>query len=359
MTTRAWIMNQGRKHRQQQADEAADRARGVEMEEMQMGMMRQEMDIAQRQAAATEAAAKSAAPMAKKYMDMWNKSLSTTTGMYNKAMEGIDRGWDAIKTMQDNKVDFSKISADLESEWESIKGKFGGLSDQAIEMAGEEMTQRRQLGKQLSSLAQPDYEGVAGRAMADVTGQAEKGRQSEQRRMASLGIDPTSGRGRSAMNTIQAQETLAKATAATAARRGEKERVGGAAERAMELIDPSKTFGVAKDIQGLKSDILGQRVGVGEAQVRQGAGIAGAIGAMSGAAGNIARGMGETVTSPLGEAAGVYSGMAMQGGYDPISGKAAGNYGRSAMGTQYTSALQARTGAMKRNLPSNYAGSRY
>jgi hypothetical protein len=352
-------MNQGRKHRQQQADEAADRARGVEMEEMQMGMMRQEMDIAQRQAAATEAAAKSAAPMAKKYMDMWNKSLSTTTGMFNKAMEGVDRGWAAIKTMQDNKVDFSKISADLESEWESIKGKFGGLSDQAIEMAGEEMTQRRQLGKQLSSLAQPDYEGVAGRAMADVTGQAEKGRQSEQRRMASLGIDPTSGRGRSAMNTIQAQETLAKATAATAARRGEKERVGGAAERAMELIDPSKTFGVAKDIQGLKSDILGQRVGVGEAQVRQGAGIAGAIGAMSGAAGNIARGMGETVTSPLGEAAGVYSGMAMQGGYDPISGKAAGNYGRSAMGTQYTSALQARTGAMKRNLPSNYAGSRY
>ena len=345
MTTRAWLRNQAAKRERVEAEAAADKQRGIEMEQMQMDMMRREMELGEAQAASQMAAAKSAAPLAKQYMNQWNKALSSTQGMFNKAMQGVDKGWAAIKDMQDNKVDFSKITADLESEWNNVKDKFGGLSDQAIEMAGEEMTQRRTLGKQLTSLAQPDYEGAAGRAMADVTGQAEKGRQSEQRRMASLGIDPTSGRSRSAMNTIQGQETLAKATAATAARRGEKERVSGATERAMQLIDPSKTAGVATDIQNLKGQLLGQRVGVGEAQVRQGQGIASAIGQMSSAAGGVARGFGESVTAPLGEAAGVYSGMAMQGGFDPISG-------RSAMPTRRTTPRGTR-------LPSNYAGSRY
>jgi hypothetical protein len=265
-------------------------------------------------------------------------------------MSSVDAGWAAIKDMQDNKVDFSGIAADLESEWENVKGKFGGLQDQAIEMAGEEMTQRRELGRQMTKLAQPDYEGAAGRAMADVSRQAELGKQAEARRLSSLGIDPTSGRGRSAMNTIQGQEALSKATAATQARRGEKERVTGVTGQAMQLIDPSKTAQVASDIQGIKGQILGQRTGVAEAESRQAQGIAGAIGSMAGAAGSIARGMGETVTAPLGEAAGVYSGMAMQGGYDPISG-------RSAMPTT-RSGGSGRT-KFKGNLPSNYAGSRY
>jgi hypothetical protein len=351
MTTRRWLQNQARKREQVEAQEQADRQRGIEMEQMQMDMMRREMELGEAQAASQMAAAKSAAPLAKEYMNKWNKALSSTQGMFNKAMQSVDAGWAAIKDMQDNKVDFSKITADLESEWENVKGKFGGLSDQAIEMAGEEMTQRRELGRQMSQLAQPDYEGAAGRAMADVARQAEIGKQAEARRLSSLGIDPTSGRGRSAMNTIQGQEALSKATAATQARRGEKERVTGVTGQAMSLIDPSKTARVATDIQGLKSELLGQRVGVGEAQVRQGQGIAGAIGAMSGAAGSIARGMGESVTAPLGEAAGVYSGMAMQGGYDPISG-------RSAMPTTRRSGGGGRT-RFKGNLPSNYAGSRF
>jgi hypothetical protein len=246
--------------------------------------------------------------------------------------------------MQDNQIDFSKISGDLETEWGNIKEKFGGLSDQAIEMAGEEMQQRRTLGKQMASLAQPDYEGAAGRAMADVTAQAEMGRQAEQRRMAGLGIDPTSGRGRSEMSSIQGQETLAKAQAATQARRGEKERVTGVTGEAMRLIDPSKTFGIAKDIQALKGDVLSQRVRIGEAEGRQQANIAGAVTGMSGAATSLARGMGETVTAPLGEAAGVYSGMAMQGGYDPITG-------RSAMPTKSPFQVQqGRTSALKRSI---------
>lgn len=323
MSMYAYIRAQRQKNEQIRQQESEDLARQTEMENMQMGIMRGEVGLQQQQMAASQAAAKSAAPMAKKYMEMWNTSLKSTQGMYNQAMSSVGEGWDAIKAMQSDKVDFSKLTKDLETEWENIKGKFGGLSDQAISMAGEEMTQRQQLGKQLTSLAQPDYEGAAGRAMADVAGQSEIGRQAEQRRMASLGIDPTSGRSRSAMNTMQSQEALAKAQAGTQARRGEKERVTGVTQSAMQLIDPSKTAGIATNIQAAKGQMLAQRTGLAEAQTRQASGIAGAIGSMAGAAGSIARGMGETVTAPLGEAAGVYSGMAMQGGYDPISGRSA------------------------------------
>jgi len=323
MGTYAWIREQGRKRRQEEADAKADKARQRELEDMQMGMMRSEMESSSRQAAAAEAAAKSAAPLAQKYMQMWQGSLESTKGMFNKAMQNVDRGWDAIKTMQDNKVDFTKLSSDLESEWNNIKDKFGGLTDQAITMAGEEMTQRAQLGKQLTSLAQPDYEGAAGRAMADVSAQGAKARQAEQRRMAGLGIDPTSGRARSEMNTIAQQETLAKAQAANQARRGEKERVTDVTGRAMELIDPSRTAEIATNVQNAKNQVLQGRIEVGEADARQQQGIASAVQGMTGAASDLARGYASTVTAPIGEAAGVYSGMAMQGGYDPISGRSA------------------------------------
>lgn len=323
MGTMRWIQEQGRKRRKAEEQADQDRLRQTEMENMQMDVMRSEMDSSRRQAAASEAAAKSAAPLAKKYMQMWQGSLESTKGMFNKAMANVDRGWDAIKTMQDDKVDFSKLSGDLESEWNNIKDKFGGLTDQAITMAGEEMTQRAALGKQLTSLAQPDYEGASGRAMADVSGQAAKSRQAEQRRMAGLGIDPTSGRGRSQMNTISQQETLSKATAANQARRGEKERVTGVTTKAMELIDPSKTAKIATDVQGAKNAVMQGRIQVGDAQVRQSTGISNAIQGMTGAAANLASGYASSVTAPVGEAAGVYSGMAMKGGYDPISGRSA------------------------------------
>jgi hypothetical protein len=275
--------------------------------------------------------------------------------MYNQAMEGVSKGWKAIEDLTSNKVDFSKLSADLSSEWENIKGKFGGLTDQAITMAGEEMTQRQQLGKQLTSLAQADYEGASGRAMADVAGQSEIGRQSEQRRMAALGIDPTSGRGRSEMNTMQSQEALNRAAAGTRARRGEKERVTGVTSAAMQLIDPSKTAKIATDVQGAKGQILQQRTQLAEAEARQSQGIAGAIGTMSGAAGSVARGMGETVTAPLGEAAGVYSGQALAGGYNPITGRSAMPTSKSGGGNLYQSALQKQ---IQKTWGSNYPGRR-
>jgi len=323
VSTARYLRQRAAERDRAEAERQSDRLRARQMEDMQMQMMTREMQLGESQAAAQMAAAKSAAPLAKKYMDMWSKSLKSTQGMYNQAMQGVSKGWAAIDKMQSKTFDFSGLSKDLETEWENIKGKFGGLTDQAIEMAGEEMTQRRELGRQLTSLAQPDYEGAAGRAMADVTAQAEMGRQAEQRRMASLGIDPTSGRGRSAMNTIQGAEALAKAQVGTQARRGEKERVTGVTSEAMRLIDPSKTAQVATDIQGLKGQLLQQRTGLAESQMRQQAGVGQAISSMAGAAGGVARGMGETVTAPLGEAAGVYSGMAMRGGYDPISGRSA------------------------------------
>lgn len=323
MGTYQWIQNQKRKGLERDAEAKADKARQRELEDMQMNLMRSEMDSSARQAAAAEASAKSAAPLAAKYMQMWQGSLESTKGMFNKAMQNVDRGWDAIKTMQDNKVDFTKLSGDLETEWNNIKDKFGGLTDQAITMAGEEMTQRAELGKSLTSLAQPDYEGAAGRAMADVSSQGAKARQAEQRRLSGLGIDPTSGRGRSEMNTISQKETLAKAQVANEARRGEKERVTDVTGRAMELIDPSKTAAIATNVQNAKNQVLQGRIAVGEADARQQQGISSAIQGMTGAATNLASGYASSVTAPMGEAAGVYSGMAMKGGYDPISGRSA------------------------------------
>jgi hypothetical protein len=177
MTTASVLRKMGEQYQQRLQEEQQSRARQGELETMQMDLMRGEVSAMQSQAAAQQAAAKSAAPLAKKYMKMWQGSLKSTQGMYNQAMQGVSRGWEAIDKLQSQQFDFSKLTEDLETEWNNVKDKFGGLTDQAIQMAGEEMTQRRALGKQLTSLAQPDYEGAAGRAMADVTAQAEMGRQ--------------------------------------------------------------------------------------------------------------------------------------------------------------------------------------
>lgn len=338
MSVYAWLQNMKTKRENRAKREEEDYQRQKSLEDMQMRMMESEMAANQRQNQAAQSTAESAAPMAKKYMDMWQGALQKSTGMFNKALANVDKGWDAISKMQDNQLDFTQLHKDMEDDWNKTKDKYGGLADQAIEQAGEEMVQRRELGKNLTSLAQPDYEGAAGRAMADVTGESERQRQAEQRRMAGFGVDPTSGRSRSAMNTIARDETLAKATAAGQARRGEKERVTNVTTDAMRLIDPSKTARMATDVQQAKTNMMGQRVNLAEAEAGLRGRMASTIGNMASTTGGIARAYGDTVTAPIGEAAGVFSGMASQGGYNPITGKAAAGREKSVIEKAYDAA---------------------
>lgn len=146
--------------------------------------------------------------------------------MYNAAIGEISKAQtmvgDAYKDIDQN---LGSMSEDIKSEWQNMKTRWGGIQNDLVNQAKGDITDRNQLKRQFMDLTRGDEEGASGRAMADVGSQAEAGRQAEAMRLAGLGIDPTSGRARSYMNTSRNQEALDKAMAGNKTRLAEKDRV--------------------------------------------------------------------------------------------------------------------------------------
>lgn len=99
-----------------------------------------------------------------------------------------------------------------------------------------------------------DVEGAAGRAGADVAGQAEIARQSEARRVMGLGIDPTSGRFGALSRRSALDEARARAAAMTRARGTERERATG-----LRLAGEERLTGMLGQMGGVAGEISGLR----------------------------------------------------------------------------------------------------
>jgi len=198
------------------------------------------------------------ANLTKQFLDQWGVGMADLKGFYEKILSG-ETGGAAGGVLGD-------LQSKIMEEYESFKTEYQPMEREFFGQAREELGVRKELVGQMRELARPDYAGVAGRAAADVTGQSEMARQAEQRKMMSMGIDPTSGRFGALTRRSFLDEARNKAISMNLARRGEKERISGITGQALELTDPSKTAGIGLGLQARRTGMLETAASIGKTQ---------------------------------------------------------------------------------------------
>lgn len=202
---------------------------------------------------------KAAADAATEYLGKWNTALSDAQGVYSNAISEVNKAGDLIDKAYGNLDELDEVGNEIKSEWDAFKKDFGGVQGDFIDASKQSLTDRSELRRSFMDLAKGDYEGVSSRAMTDVAGQAEQGRQAEAMRLQGLGIDPTSGKARTFMQESRDTQGLNQVMAANQAVLGEKERVAGITAQGLELIDPSKDLTAATQIQDISNSLLAER----------------------------------------------------------------------------------------------------
>ena len=292
-----------------------DRAHELNMREMEYMAARQALGVGQGGGGA------GAGGNADQFLQAWNQTLQASQGVYNRALDAYEGTYDWMKDAGEAAGRLGDLAGQVETEYQQFRTDFAGLEGDFRGAAEGELGARGRMGKQLEGLATADYEGAAGRAMADVTQQSEIGRQAEARRLQGLGIDPTSQRGRAMMEKGRATEAGQKATAANIARRGEKERVTGATATAMSMFDPNAMAQMAMGIRGAGTQLLQTSAGLRGAETQ-------ALGQLAGTQAQVATGMagvGESMATTIGgqqaDVAGLYAGLQYgQGQNQPAGG---------------------------------------
>lgn len=181
--------------------------------------------------------------MANEFLKQWGNINDSVLNTLNETIDSIGSGGSYPGSGQMQAL-ISRIGeqADLYDE------KYGGLEQESIDAAKEATGQRRELASQYMDLADPDYEGVAGRASADVRSASEQAMGAQARQAMGYGVDPTSGKFGALTKKSYLDQARNEAIAMNLARRGEKERVSGMTERGLQLIDPGLSAGIAQDI---------------------------------------------------------------------------------------------------------------
>ncbi len=191
-----------------------------------------------------------AAKYAQQFLSQWNKSAAETKGVFNTAMASIEDLQPYIDKVSAYGDDINELIKSARGDLAAYREKYSPLETEAIETAGMALGAQRGMMEQLQELSKADYQGVSGRAKADVAAESERGRRAEARSLQSVGLDPTSGRYRGSMRSSRINEALNKVLAANAARMNEKSRVAGVVQGGLQVVDPSKMGGdIAKQIQ--------------------------------------------------------------------------------------------------------------
>jgi len=197
------------------------------------------------------------ANLTQQFLSQWGTGMADLKDLYKSILSGETGGAAGpLSDLQDR----------IMEEYEEFKTEYQPMEREFFEQAREELGVRRGLVGQMAELAKPDYEGVAGRAGADVTAQSEMARQAEARRTMSLGLDPTSGRFGALTRRSFLDEARNRVIAMNVARRGEKERVAGVTGQALQLTDPSLTAGIGLGLQERRTGMLGTAADIGVAQ---------------------------------------------------------------------------------------------
>jgi hypothetical protein len=291
----AWVNAQHQKRMQEQTDTS-------ELEGLQLELLKAEVANAKASNQGDAELSRQAGEMSKQYLDQWNKGLEQAGGMYNSAIGEITKAQgmvsDAYKDISGN---LGKMSEDIGKEWETMKTTYGDIKGDLIGATKESLGQRGELRRQFMDLTRADEEGEASRAMTDVAAMSEAGRKAEAMRLQGLGIDPTSGRGRSAMRLSRNDEVRNKVMAANKARGAEKERVAGLTAQGLQLIDPSQDINAATAIQDMQNRLLQSRSNLEVNRANVQGNLASTTANLASQRGNLATGFAQNVVAPKGD----------------------------------------------------------
>jgi hypothetical protein len=235
------------------------------------------------------------------FFDEWTDSKDKLNGYYSGVSEAIE----GVEGMADT---YASELNDYKTQFDPTKQKF-------LDMTDKDFGRRDEMANSFMEFAKPQYNKVSGDAMADVAHQSQIGRESADRAMQGMGINPASGNYQSQQRQGRIQEAANKALAANTARQGETARAAAMAGKGVELFDPNKSVQGALQIQGGQDSLLagqGNMLATG-AQLR----------------GDQADSYGRNVTLPAGETAGaLYGAVAgLATGGDSNSGPSGGRGG--------------------------------
>ncbi len=276
--------------------------------------MRELEYLAGRQALGMDVGGRAGAGMggSNQFLQQWQKYLGQSAGVYNQALQDYGQGFEYLKTAQGSAQQLGDLAGRVEQEYAGYREEFAPLQQEFTAAAGEELATRGRLRGQFEALATPDYEGVAGRAIAGVAQQSEQMRGAEARRMQAMGVDPTSGRGMAVGRGMAGQEALGRAWAGTQARMGEKQRVAGMTQAGLSLIDPSRTAGTALNIRQGANQLLGLSGELMGTSARTQAGLAQTAGQLAGGVAGVGRGLATDIAGQYGDIAGLQMGLQYQ-----------------------------------------------
>ncbi len=284
-----------------------DRAHEINMREMQYIAAQQALGLGGGQAGAGGAGGMN------QWLDQWNQTLKESKGVYNKALESFEGAYEWMTDAKESANRLGGLADEMEGEYRSYRKDFAG-TEEAFRLASQEELQARGVARgQLMEATKADYEGVSGRAMADVSAQGNLARQAEARRMQRLGVDPSTMRGQAGMQRIAGQEATGKAIASTQARRGEKERATGATTMAMQLLDPSRMAQTAIGIRGAGTEMLGMASQLRGQETSALSGLAGQQANIATGQANIAGAMAQNIGGQYGDMGGLQMGLQYQG----------------------------------------------
>ena len=248
--------------------------------------------------------AEAAGKFATKFMGEWSSAMKGLKDVYGKTFDAIFGGGSGGPggAIGGQVGKLNELGDLMTQEYKDYRERWGETEKTFMEQAQAEGEARGEAISQLKSYARPDYEGVEGRAAADVKGQSELKRQGAAREMMGYGIDPTAGKFGALNRRSYLDEARDTAINMNIARRGEKERAAGVSLDIARTADPRVSGNLALNIsQG------GNQLARTAADV-YGAG-AQAISSQTNALANLTSSYGSQVVSPYAEMAGTMMGM--------------------------------------------------
>lgn len=257
-------------------------------------LSKEQWDFEKKQAAA-------AGKFATKFMGEWSSAMKGLKDVYGKTFDAIFGGGDG-GAIGGQVGKLNELGDLMTQEYKDYRDKWGATETEFMEQAKVEGQARGQAISELQQYSRPDYEGVTGRAAADVKGQSEIARQSEAREMQGYGIDPSAGKFGALTRRSYLDEARDTAINMNLARRGEKERAAGVSLDIAKTADPRISGNLALGIsQG------------GNALARTAADVYGAgaqaISSQTNSLANLTSSYGSQVVSPYAEMAGTMMGM--------------------------------------------------
>lgn len=186
-----------------------------------------------------------------KWGDMNQKALDVLTSSLSGSLTGGNAGGGGV---------YADLINDIKGQISSFDTNYGDMTKKAFDSSMSDIEAKRGITTDLTNMAKTDYEGVSGRAAADVGAQSEIARGDMAREAMSYGIDPTSGKFGALQKKSYLGEARNKVEAMNKARAAEKERSAGLKVTAAQLIDPSVSAGIATNLMNQKGKLYDTQI---------------------------------------------------------------------------------------------------